>query len=151
MGSAVRAAEASEHIVVFLELYIRLHGGIARVASPAAGASRHIAKIILTCLRADGSCRAAMNIIFTPEIVEQCRALGFSVEEFDRYQEPPDIKQREGSTLEWGTGDVIARTGSVPDIIFDRGDVGKEAVCRVLGVDPQDVARKIIRIAEARK
>jgi len=150
MGYAVSGASGIEDVVAFPGRIIRLHGGIARVASPAAGASRHIAKIILTCLHADGSCRAAMNIVFTPEIVEHCHALGFSVEEFDRYQEPLDIKQREGSTLEWGTGDVIARTGNVPDIIFDRGDVGKEAVCRVLGVDPQDVARKIIRIAEAR-
>jgi hydroxymethylpyrimidine/phosphomethylpyrimidine kinase len=151
MGYAVSGASTIEDVVAFPGRIIRLHGGIARVASPSAGASRHIAKIILTCLRADGSCRAAMNIVFTPEIVEHCRALGFSVEEFDRYQEPPDIKQREGSTLEWGTGEVIARLGSVPDIIFDRGDVGKEPVCRVLGCDPQDVARKIIKISEARK
>jgi len=151
-GYAVSGASVIEDVIAFPGRIIRLHGGIARVAQPAAGASRHIARIILTCLRADGSCRSAMNIAFTPEIVEQCRALGFSVEEFDRYQEPADIKQREGSTLEWGTGDVIDRLGgSVPDIIFDRGDVGKEPVCRVLGVDPQDVARKIIRIAEARK
>jgi hydroxymethylpyrimidine/phosphomethylpyrimidine kinase len=151
MGYAVHGAAAIEDVVAFPGRIIRLHGGIARVASPAAGASRHIAKIILTCLRTDPAMRSAMNIAYTPEIVERCRVLGFSIGEFDRNQEPPDVKQREGSTLEWGTGDVIERTGSVPDIIFDRGDVGKEPVCRVLGVDPQDVARKIIKIAEARK
>lgn len=151
MGYAVSGARTIEDVVAFPGRIIRLQGGIARVASPAAGASRHIAKIILTCLRTDQSRRCAMNIAYTSEIVASCRALGFSVEEFDRNQEPSDIKQREGSTLEWGTGDVIARTGSVPDIIFDRGDVGKEPVCRVLGCDPQDVARKIINIAEARK
>ena len=150
MGYAVSGACGIEDVVAFPGRIIRLHGGIARVASPAPGASRHIAKIILTAMRTDGSYRAAMNIAFTPEIVERCRALGFSVGEFDRYQEPPDVKQREGSTLEWGTGDVIERMGRVPDIIFDRGDVGKEPVCRVLGCDPHDVARKIIRIAEAR-
>jgi hydroxymethylpyrimidine/phosphomethylpyrimidine kinase len=92
-----------------------------------------------------------MNIIYTPDTVECCRGLGFTVGEFDRNHEPPDVKQREGSTLEWGTADTIARMGCVPDIIFDRGDLGKEPVCRVLGRDPQDVAHKIIRIAEARK
>ncbi len=151
MGYAVSGASTIEDVVAFPGRIIRLHGGIARVAAPAAGASSHIAKIILTCLRTDESCRSAMNIAYTPGIVECCRALGFSVEEFDRNQEPPDVKQREGSTLEWGTKDVIARTGSVPDIIFDRGDVGKEPVCRVLGADPQDVACKIIKIAEVRK
>jgi len=151
MGYALSGACSVDDVVAFPGRIIRLHGGIARVAAPAPGASRHIAKIILTCLRTDGSRRAAMNIAYTPGIVECCRALGFSVEEFDRNQEPADVKQREGSTLEWGTGEVIARTGSVPDIIFDCGDVGKEPVCRVLGCDPQDVAQKIIKIAEARK
>jgi len=150
MGYAVSGACCIDDVVAFPGRIIRLHGGIARVASPAPGASRHIAKIILTAMRADGSCRSAMNIAYSPGIVERCRALGFSVGEFDRYQEPPDVKQREGSTLEWGTGDVIERMGRVPDIIFDRGDVGKEPVCRVLGCDPADVANKIIRIAEER-
>lgn len=150
LGYAVSGARAIEDVVAFPGRIIRLHGGIARVASPAAGASRHIAKIILTAMRADGACRAAMNIAFTPAIVDRCRELGFSVGEFDRNQEPADVKQREGSTLEWGTGDVIERMGRVPDIIFDRGDVGKEPVCRVLGCDPADVANKIIRIAEER-
>ncbi len=150
IGYAVSDARAIEDVVAFPGRIIRLHEGIVRVASPSAGASRHIAKIILTALRADSACRAAMNIAYSPAIVERCRSLGFSVGEFDRNREPADIKQREGSTLEWGTGDVIGRMGRVPDIIFDRGDVGKEPVCRVLGYDPADVADKIIKIAETR-
>jgi hydroxymethylpyrimidine kinase / phosphomethylpyrimidine kinase / thiamine-phosphate diphosphorylase len=150
MGYAVSDAKNIEDVIAFPGRIIRLHGGIVRVASPAPGASRHIAKIILTAMRADGACRSAMNIAFTPAIVERCRSLGFSVGEFDRNQEPPDVKQREGSTLEWGTGNVIERMGRVPDIIFDCGDVGKEPVCRVLGRDPADVANKIIKIAEER-
>jgi hydroxymethylpyrimidine/phosphomethylpyrimidine kinase len=151
LGYAVSGASDVDDVVAFPGRIIRLHEGIARVASPAPGASRHIAKIILTCMRTDTSIRSAMNIIYTPDTVECCRGLGFTVGEFDRNQEPPDVKQREGSTLEWGTADTIARMGRVPDIIFDRGDLGKEPVCRVLGCDPQDVTRKIIRIAEARK
>jgi len=150
MGYACADAGSVEDVVAFPGRIIRLRDGIVRVASPAPGASRHIAKIILTAMRVDNACRAAMNILYTPATVERCRELGFSIGEFDRNQEPPDIKQREGSTLEWGTDDVIERMGSVPDIIFDRGDVGKEPVCRVLGTDPADVAEKIIRIAGER-
>ncbi|MFH1288855.1 MAG: thiamine-phosphate synthase family protein [bacterium] len=36
---------------------------------------------------------------------------------------------------------------TVPDIIFDRGAIGKEAMIRVLGKNPDDVAEKIIKIA----
>jgi len=36
----------------------------------------------------------------------------------------------------------------VPDVIYDRGDVGKEAMIRVLGADALDVAGKVLRLAE---
>jgi hydroxymethylpyrimidine/phosphomethylpyrimidine kinase len=34
--------------------------------------------------------------------------------------------------------------GRVPDLIFDRGDVGKEPMIRVLGKNPDEVADKIL-------
>ena len=150
LGYAINSAESPEDVVAFPGRIIRLGSTAATVAAPAAGASRHIAKVILTALKHDSRFRSAMNIAWRPDIIEPCRELGFSVGEFDRNSEPPDIKALEGSTLEWGTGDVISREGKVPDIIFDRGDVGKEPITRVLGTDPEDVADKIIKIASKR-
>jgi len=57
------------------------------------------------------------------------------------------VKEAEGSTLEWGTDQVLAGLKHIPDIIFDTGDVGKEPMIRVLGTTPLDVADKIIKIA----
>ncbi len=151
LGYAAASARAPEDVVAFPGRIIKLGETISRVALPAAGASRHIARIILTALRHDPGCRACMNIIWTPEVIERCRDLGYRVGEFDRKEEPPDVKEREGSSLEWGTQTVIEHGGGVPDIIFDRGDIGKEPVTRVLGTDPMDVADKIIKIADTRK
>jgi len=148
LGYAPAAAAAPGDVVAFPGRIIRLGDSITKVALPAAGASRHIAKIILTAMRRAGTVRSAMNLAWSPDIIECCRALGLTVGEFDRAQEPPGIKAREGATLEWGTQHVIDRLGKVPDIIFDRGDTGKEPVTRVLGTDPMDVARRVLNIAK---
>ncbi len=147
-GYALPQAATPEDVVAFPGRIIRDGTTIARIHEPAPGGSRHIAKIILTVIGFDASRRAAMNIAWSPRIIECCTSLGFLVGEFDRSQEPDDIKEREGSSLEWGTRQVLLHSPSVPDMIFDRGDVGKEPIVRVLGTDPFDVADKIITIAQ---
>ena len=89
-----------------------------------------------------------MNIAWSPPIIACGKDLGFRIAQFDREEEPADIKNKEGFSLEWGTQKVLSHSPEVPDIIFDRGDVGKEPVIRVLGTDPMDVADKVIRIAK---
>ncbi len=51
--------------------------------------------------------------------------------------------------MEWGTEQAIAEAGTIPDVIYDEGAMGKEAMMRVLGEDPQDVLRKVRRIGRA--
>ena len=93
-----------------------------------------------------------MALCYEPKLIDCIRSLGFTVGEFDRRLEPLNVKEIEGSSLEWGTKNAIeAAGGIVPDIIFDRGDVGKEPVTRVLGSSPMDVAGKIIKIAQEYK
>ncbi len=60
--------------------------------------------------------------------------------------EPKDVKEQEGSTLEWGTDSVLSSAHKMPDMIFDRGDWGKEPMIRILGKDPDDVVNRIIEL-----
>ena len=147
LGYALEGAATPGDVVAFPGRIVRLQDSIAAVAGPQPGASRHIAKIILTVLRYDRRYRSAMNIRYSPEIVARCRAQGLRVAEFDRRDEPRGVKEAEGSTLEWGTNLVLSRSSTIPDIIFDTGDAGKEPMVRVLGTAPMDVADKIIEIA----
>ncbi len=114
---------------------------------PAYGASSHVARIVLTVMNYDPDYRSAMDIRFSDSLVQVCRDLGFDVASFSRADEPEDVKQREGSSLEWGTDSVLSQRDAIPDIIFDRGDMGKEPVIRVLGKTPADVAEKVLSIA----
>jgi hydroxymethylpyrimidine/phosphomethylpyrimidine kinase len=148
LGYATDSALSAEDVVAFPGRIIRLGDSIAKVSDPAAGASRHIAKIILAVLKYNKDYRSAMNIAWNPTVIACCKDLGFRIAQFDRKEEPVDIKNQEGRSLEWGTQKVLSHSSEVPDIIFDRGEVGKEPVIRVLGTDPMDVADKIIRISK---
>lgn len=116
---------------------------------PAFGASRHIARVILAAMRHDPKMRSAMNIRYSQDVIEACRKAGLSLACFDRREEPKEVKEREGSTLEWGTDRAISSLGRVPDAVYDQGDQGKEPMVRILGQNPQEVVGKLLRVAKA--
>jgi len=108
------------------------------------GGSKHVASIILTTMSFDKNVRCTVNIRYSKNTVELCKKLGFSIGSFDRKNEPDSTK----STMGWGTKQVIAKNGFVPDIIFDTGGIGKEPMIRVLGKNPEDVLAKIQKIVK---
>jgi len=88
--------------------------------------------------------RSAMNIRYEKDILRRCRRQPWVVREFDRKDEPKQIKAAEGSSLEWGVSSVLKRTSRIPDVIIDGGDIGKEPMIRVLGKNPEEVVRKVL-------
>ena len=145
LGYALPYAQDPEDVAAFPGRISRFHDSVATLSAPEYNASRHIANIILTVMEHDSRFRSAMNIRFSESIVQACRSAGFTVRSFDRSDEPAQIKQREGSSLEWGTEQAL-KDGGIPDIIFDRGDLGKEPMIRVIGRNPDDVVRKVFKV-----
>jgi hydroxymethylpyrimidine/phosphomethylpyrimidine kinase len=45
---------------------------------------------------------------------------------------------------------AIESLGEIPDIIYDRGDIGKEAMIRIIGRNAEEVFNKIMKIIEAK-
>jgi hydroxymethylpyrimidine/phosphomethylpyrimidine kinase len=91
-----------------------------------------------------------MNIRYSRETAAEFRRAGFFAGHFDRRLEPKRVKEKEGSSLEWGVGEVLRKMKRVPDLIYDEGDVGKEPMVRVLGKNPMEVVQKILKIANGR-
>ncbi len=145
LGYALPYAEGARDIAAFPGRIIRFGDGVASVADPEFGVSQHIASIILTVMKFDSDYCSAMNIRYSKERVTLLRKRGFTVAGFDRRLEPKHVKEREGSSLEWGVGEVLRRMKRVPDFIFDEGGVGKEPMIRVLGRNPQEVVGKILK------
>jgi hydroxymethylpyrimidine/phosphomethylpyrimidine kinase len=110
---------------------------------PTLGGSEHMANIVLTAMRYNPKIRAALNIRFSEEALRACRRLGLRVSEFSRGGEPRGAK-----TMVWGTRQAIEKAGGVPDVIFDRGAVGKEAMIRLLGKSAMEVAERALKISK---
>ncbi len=137
-----------EDVAAFPGRFVRL-GDEIRAAEPEFGASRHIARIVLTVMAYDPRMRAAMNIRFSPEIIARARKAGLRAADFSRAEEPARRRSNAGAPLSWGVDHVLRRSAKIPDLVFDRGGMGKEAMVRVLGRGPADVAEKVIKILEA--
>ena len=151
LGYALPYAERIEDVAAFPGRIVRMGDSIATQGDPEFGASRHIARIILTVMANHPEHCAAMNIRYSKENVVRLRQQGFSVERFDRKREPKRIKDREGSSLEWGVSEVLRRVKRVPDFIFDEGGVGKEPMIRVLGRTPVEVVEKALKAVGGRQ
>jgi hydroxymethylpyrimidine/phosphomethylpyrimidine kinase len=94
---------------------------------------------------------SAMNIRYSRETIAQLGRKGFLVGHFDRRLEPKRVKEQEGSSLEWGVGEVLRKMKRVPDFIYDEGHVGKEPMIRVLGRNPMEVVEKILKAVGRRQ
>jgi hydroxymethylpyrimidine/phosphomethylpyrimidine kinase len=123
--------------------------GLLIPAPPAFGASRHIAAIILTAMETHPELRSAMNVKFFQGVEDLAPLLHFKIAGFDRSQEPPEVKAREGSTLAWGVASVLVPGAPPPDLIYDRGDWGKEPMIRILGPTPMSVVEKALGLKNA--
>lgn len=113
---------------------------------PAFGACRHVARVIMAAMERYPHLRSAINIRHNPGILKACRRAGFQIAVFDRSVEPRVVKEKEGSTLEWGTRAALAKSRQAPDMVCDDGDMGKEPMIRVLGATPIEVVEKLERI-----
>ncbi len=142
--AALEMAVCPEDVLGFPGRIFPMGDDIISVSLPFPGGSSHMARVVLTAMKKDRSVRSGINLAYIPNLITAFRKKGFKVAEFDRKREPKKVSAAEGASLEWGTSLVIKRMGKVPDVIYDKGAVGKEAMVRVLGKNPKDVTRKVI-------
>lgn len=146
IGVGLPGARTAADVLAIPGRMVRRGRDVFTVAAPEFGASQHVAKIVLTVMRFDPAKRAVMNIKFTQSLLDVCKKLKFTIASFDRADEPKNVKQMEGSSLEWGTHQAILDYGKVPDIIYDLGGQGKEEMIRVIATDVDDLTKKILSI-----
>jgi len=117
---------------------------------PDFGASQHLASYLLVAREYDPNIRVAINIKFSDEILGKLKELGLRISSYDRAKEPPEVKAKEGATIPWGTKQAIeACGGKVPDVIYHRGDVGKEPMIVILGEDIDEVVGILKKLASS--
>ncbi len=141
-----RYAKTIEDVAGVKGRITRISDREVRIGELGFGASSHMARLVLIAMKYDPSIRSAMNLKYNEELVEKARRKGYKVVFIDRRQEPEEIKKREGASIPWIVEEAVKRIGSIPDIIYDVGDIGKEPMIRVLGRNPVEVIEKVLGI-----
>lgn len=176
--NVVAATPYAERVDETAAIEGRLTRTLSGVAAPRGlrfGASSHVARFLLAARETDPTLRFAANCRFDERVERAMDELGWTIVELDRTAEPdPD---HEGSTMGWaarrameratgaadtdgassqadtdgGSDDADAAsddTRDVPHAVFDRGDVGKESMTRLLARDADALADRVIALSD---
>ena len=108
------------------------------------GGSHHVATAVIEVNKKFPNIRSGLNIKFNPKIISKARSCGLTVLNYDRGKEPKKSKQREGSSIKWGINHAVKSKS--PDLIYHKGDMGKEPMILIFGEKPNDIIKKISKI-----
>jgi hydroxymethylpyrimidine/phosphomethylpyrimidine kinase len=109
------------------------------------GGSKHVATALLTINKKYSKIQSAINLRYREETISKIKKLRLTTYDYDRNQEPQNVKNK-GSTIEWGMKSAIKNSKKAPDIIYHKGDFGKEPMIIVFGETPDSVIKKILKI-----
>ncbi|MEJ5256835.1 MAG: thiamine-phosphate synthase family protein [Fervidobacterium sp.] len=126
---------------------IRLKEGIPTfVSEPSFKDKSHTARMALTAKEFEPHIRCVSNVRYVPEYIENAKKAGLVVYKYNRESEPEEISMEDGKSMQWMIKAAVKSVGQIPDIIYDEGWYGKEAMIRIFGRNPKDVIHKIMKM-----
>ncbi|HEX7515236.1 MAG TPA: bifunctional hydroxymethylpyrimidine kinase/phosphomethylpyrimidine kinase [archaeon] len=145
LAMAISRAKKVGDVAAVKGRIVRVRGTIRPVGCVAFGASRNMARVVLTALQYDHTMKSAMNVRRSDEVVEACQELNLVAEGFDRADEPGRIIG--GPGIARAIEMSVKHSRGVPDVILGRGSVAKEPMAYILGHSAQHVAEKVAQIS----
>ena len=109
------------------------------------GSSKHVATALLSMNKKYPQICSAINIKYQNTTLLKIKKSKLVVGSYDRSKEPKDVKIK-GSTIRWGINYAIKNSKRIPDVIYHKGDFGKEPMIIVFGETPENVLKKISKI-----
>jgi hydroxymethylpyrimidine/phosphomethylpyrimidine kinase len=115
------------------------------------GASDHMARLILEIRKYDESIRAGMNFKCDPEIIEHvkkfCEKEKLSFGMIDRRKEPEEIIKEDKKSMPWKIKELKKNYGKIPTVFYESEGWGKEPLFVIVGRNPIEVVKTMIRIS----
>jgi len=143
LAVAIPDAEGIDDVAAVRGRIVRCGDAAIQVGPIEFGASDHIARIVLALMRFDPDMRACFNMRYSEQIINACSDIGLESAAFEREDEPEGVK-----TMDWGVESVIKELRTIPDVIYDKGGIGKEAMVRITGRKGLEVTSKVKKIIE---
>ncbi len=109
------------------------------------GGSKHVATALLAVNKKFPSIHSAINLKYQNSTISKIKKLKFLISSYDRTLEPNNVKKK-GSTVEWGIKTAIKESKVPPDVIFHKGDFGKEPMIIIFGETPKNILKKLSKI-----
>ena len=131
LGISGRIVKSGEEVIVAGDL---VYGG-----------SKHVATALLTVNKKYSKIQSAINVKYKNDTISKIKKLKLTTYDYDRNHEPKNVKNG-GSTIEWGIKNAIKNSTKPPDIIYHKGDFGKEPMIIVFAETPDIVIKKILKI-----
>ncbi|MHA1191123.1 MAG: bifunctional hydroxymethylpyrimidine kinase/phosphomethylpyrimidine kinase [Promethearchaeota archaeon] len=111
------------------------------------GASDHTARLILSAKEFDNSVNFVINLKFEQEWIQLISShTDLKLQEIIREEQPDEVKKKEFSTMQWLIKNSFEKYGTIPDIIWDTGSIGKEPIIRLFGRDSKEMIEKLRKI-----
>jgi len=108
------------------------------------GGSQHVGTAVIQVCKKFPEIRSCLNIKYDPKIILNAKKSKLIILSYDRSKEPKRTKQKENSSIAWGISRCL-NTKS-PDIIYHKGDIGKEAMILIFGSNPNEIIEKVSKL-----
>ena len=108
------------------------------------GGSQHVATALIEVSKKFPEIRSAINIKYEPKLITKAKKRKMSVLTYNRKKESKNSKLKENSSISWGVSSCLK--SEMPDMIYHKGDLGKEPMIIVFGNTPTEVVKKIKQI-----
>jgi hydroxymethylpyrimidine/phosphomethylpyrimidine kinase len=110
------------------------------------GGSKHVATALITTNKKYPEIRSAINLKYNKETISKLRKVKFVISSYDRNVEPKNAKTKEGSSVGWGVKYAIKNLEEPPDVIYHKGDFGKEPMIIIFAKTPTLIIEKISKL-----
>ena len=113
------------------------------------GVAEHTARLLLSAKEFENSINFVMNLRYSPETIKDIqKKTDLELEEILREKEPRKARNKEFSTMQWLIKESINKKGRIPDLIWDKGSIGKEPMIRLFGKNSVDMIQKLKKIVK---
>jgi hydroxymethylpyrimidine/phosphomethylpyrimidine kinase len=138
----------SKEQIAGIEGRITIVGGFPKASGEIKfGISDHTARLILEAKKYDNSINFVLNLKYKSNWIKLIQEkTDLILQEIIRELQPEEIKSTEESTMQWLIKKSIKEIGRIPDIIWDKGSIGKEPMIRLFGKNADNIVNKLQEI-----